>query len=132
MRIYVDTNIYLDFILKREGKYVDFAAEAARLFKRAKDCEFEIILSDAVVAEYIRNFPSHEVELQSLRILLSKKLIFIRKGVADVIASRDFATHAEDALHIALAVRAGADRIITRNLQDFMVSPIPARVPEGI
>ena len=46
MKIYVDTNVYLDYLLDRKNRNgKDLSRSAFDVFKRAVACEFYIILS---------------------------------------------------------------------------------------
>lgn len=132
MRIYVDTNIYLDLFLGRKGRYIDFDEAARVLFVRAKSCEFEIIVSGAVVMECRRVVPASGEQLRSLRSFLDSKAIPVAVTPEDLLRASSFDTHPEDALHIAIAVRMGAEAIVTRNVRDFSSAPILVRTPESL
>lgn len=118
MRLYVDTNIYLDLFLERKGKYLDFAEQAQRLFTRAKGCEFTILFSSLVVSELSRHVPL--AVIRDLHLFLGHKAVAVPMVASDA-----------DALHIAIATRS-ADCIVTRNLKDFMDAPIPVFLPESL
>ena len=112
MRIYVDTNVYLDYFLDRRR-----FSESLRLFMDAIRCKHEIVLSDHVVHE-LNKF----VELENIMMLfklLEKKLVKVSSTSEDRDNTIYVDTHYSDALHIMLARRAGAEAIVTRNISDF-------------
>lgn len=115
-KLYVDTNIYLDYLLKRNGK-TNFAEHAFKLFKRTISCEFRIVVSDHLIYEL-----SKYVELEKTRILflmIKKKVDKIRVEEQDKELAKQLDCHYADALHIVLAKKANAEMIITRNGSDF-------------
>ncbi|MFW6450512.1 MAG: hypothetical protein ACOCZ6_05650 [Nanoarchaeota archaeon] len=46
MKVYVDTNVIVDFCLERQNKYELRYLFAYDFFKRGKDCEFYMVISD--------------------------------------------------------------------------------------
>lgn len=113
MRLYVDTNVYLDFLLKR-GTFSDYAG---RLFAEAASCKHTILFSNHVASEMTRYVILEDC--QGLFAFLKPKLEKIPVLPEDRISAESLPTHFADALHITLAMRAGADCIITRNTSDF-------------
>jgi predicted nucleic acid-binding protein len=112
MKLYVDTNVYLDFFLERsKSRY------AERIFMHTVCCKHQIILSDHVVSELIKNISIEKIN--ALFETLKPKLIKIRSEDEDYIYARTLTTHYADAVHIALAKKAQADAIITSNIKDF-------------
>jgi len=47
-RIYVDANIYLDYLEERTDRIRPLDEFAFKIFRRALECEFEIVISDAI------------------------------------------------------------------------------------
>jgi len=118
MRVYVDTNVYLDYLLARANTTgVPLDLVAFQVFERARSCEFEIILSDHVLEELY-----HYTAVGESRILLDSlrpKIRLVWASDEDRVRARSLPAHFADALHIALARRAGAAFIVTRNVADF-------------
>jgi len=134
MKLYIDTNIFLDFIFERkniEGK--DISKPAQKLFYRAMKCEFFIIYSDHTAFEI-----NKRMRLEQLRMMfefLKKKIVMVSKTQEDIKEAQKLSnTNFSDALHAVLAKKAGADYLITRNIRDFEAfsSYIEARTPEDI
>lgn len=128
MKLFLDTNVVLDLVQKREP----FVTDAALLFQLKRDEFCELIISDLTfvnVAYIIRKF--HDKE--QLYILLTKLRSFltiveigsepIDKAIA--LRAKDF----EDAVQYYTALKAGVDYIITRNKKDFSFSKIDVLLP---
>lgn len=49
--IYIDTNVWLDYFLKRDGGFLSPCEVAFQIFSRSVSCEFRILISDALVYE---------------------------------------------------------------------------------
>ena len=123
MKVYVDTNVLIDFVCQR----VDFAASANRLMALGSMGKVQLQISalSYVTAMYV----AHKYEYQNVK----ESLLFIAgfveildlcgTTVVDTLSTewKDY----EDATQHATARRGGADCIITRNLKDFKQSTLP-------
>ena len=120
MRVYVDTNIFMDFI--EERFHLNF-------FERSLKCEVEIVISDVV----IRELKYQKIDSMSLIswLTFAKKIQIIRVKPEDSSAARQFKTHFNDALHIVLAEKK-CDALLTRNTKDFFEAKIPVLHPDSI
>ena len=134
MKLYIDTNIFLDYLLERKNvNGVDISVPAQKVFYRAIKCEFFIVLSDHTAIELNNN-----IGLEKLRMLfefLKKKIVTIHKTKEDIIEAKKLSQdNFADALHVVLAKKANVDYIITRNLKDFekFASIIKSKSPENI
>ena len=79
--IYVDTNIYLDFLLDRHNEYGKYLGDDAfSIFNRAVHCEFTIVISYTVLDGLFRNYPSEKTMLL---------FAFLKKKLVKVIASNE-------------------------------------------
>lgn len=112
MKLYVDTNVYLDYFLDRNK-----SEPAFKLFNDTISCKHKIILSEQVLFE-LNNYLDLS-KTQMLFALLKPKLINVKANKLDFEEAKKINTHFADALHIVLAKKAGADRVITRNIKDF-------------
>ncbi len=118
MRIYVDTNVYLDYLLERENKSGQSLDDIAfEVLRRARSCEFEIVLSDHVLNELYRQVDVEQAEM--LWGMLKKKIVPVQTEQQDIDLARTLPTHVADALHIVLARKMGAEIVVTRNVADF-------------
>ena len=145
MRLLIDTNIVLDFLLKRDG-----TKPAKELFERALlHGEDEFVTASSVtdimyiftLSEEKRNkslpeeqkLTKHQVAMEvqrKLESLLSflKVLPVTDDNVHEALALKW--DDREDALQYVVALRNSVDVIITRNMKDFSGSSIKVMTPE--
>ncbi len=134
MKLYIDTNIFLDYLLERknlEGN--DISKYAQRLFYRAISCEFFIVYSDHTAFELNKFIEGEKIKM--LFTCLKKKTIMITTSQEDIIQAQKLSTsNFSDALHAVLAKKSESDYLITRNIKDFkeFSSYIKSRTPENI
>jgi predicted nucleic acid-binding protein len=126
----VDTNIIIDYLADQ----APFADQAERIISLCEHKDVEGYLTASAVTDiyYImRKIIGHEKTMDSLKLLFS---VF---EVADVgksdliramnIGMRDY----EDALVAVCAKRVKAECVVTRNIGDFKLSPVPSMLPEA-
>lgn len=114
--IYVDTNIYLDFLIN--GRPRRKAEDAFSLFNRAIRCEFEILLSKKIKTELYPNIQGNESAM--LFKFLEPKLRYIEPTSEDEEeAGKTDAKDTADALHAILAKKYGAAFLVTQNMRHF-------------
>lgn len=121
MKIYVDTNVYLDYLLKRANKNgEDLSKSAFEVFKRAVSCEFYIVWSYHLLQELHANIK--ESDTLMLLAFLKKKLI----------VAEDEPGYRGDEKHAVLAEKAGAELIVTRDKKHFCNFSVKAVLPEEL
>ncbi|MFT4312252.1 MAG: type II toxin-antitoxin system VapC family toxin [Candidatus Woesearchaeota archaeon] len=131
-RIYVDTNVWIDFFLNRNDSLRPLGEFAFELFYKTLGCSFTIVVSDWLLTE-LKN-TGHYKSYENLQGELKKKdkIIFIETTRADIDEAKTKSQHFEDALHEVLALRGGAVFLVTRNVRDFDGSQIPICLPEWL
>lgn len=118
MKVFIDTNIFLDILFRRE----QFVDDALCIFDMAVDDKIELLISDLSIAN-IKYITRKEIAVdQFYEIIQTFRPIFtivpLGAGVIDSaidLKAYDF----EDALQYFSAVQAGADCLVTRNIKDF-------------
>ena len=125
VRIYCDTNIYIDVFQNREVKYRDLGALARSIFSRSLDCEFELIISDWLLYELGKHIDSNKITEFFIDFKKKNKLVKINKSDEDVeiakkLASSNPETHFQDVLHQILAKKMNAKYLITRDSHGFV------------
>lgn len=142
MKLLIDTNVVLDFLLAREG------AEAAKeIFKLAEEhSEYECVTASSVTdilytltkANKERNHQNEsgktnkEIETESARMLSDFLTIVHILPVTEHDVKTAFSLgwdDIEDALQYSVAVSNDVDVIITSNVKDFENSNIPVKRP---
>lgn len=126
MRILLDTNIVLDFLLEREP----FLHDADRVFQAIENNQLVGYISATTVTNifYIARKQTRSVE-QAREIVAETLTAAVICPVDRAVLEAAFAlglTDFEDAVQIACAINQGLDAIVTRDQQGFRNSPIPA------
>lgn len=134
MKIYCDTNFYIDYLENRTDKLRPLGSFAFELLRRTVECEFKIIISDFVISELEKYIKEERIKELLITLEKAKKLLVILKSNKDIQKARRLSKNKSDALHAVLAKKADAEYIVTRNLKDFeefshLVRPI---LPENI
>ena len=121
MKIYCDTNIYLDFFLGRRDYLRPLGEFAYQIFKRVEEGEFTLIISDHLLYELKNNLEDENKITELLQPLNKKgKIIKITKTKEDVLNAKEISKeHWKDALHAILANKAKAVYLLTRNIKDY-------------
>lgn len=121
MRIYCDTNIYLDLLLGRKDYLRPLDEFAYQIFKRVEKGEFTLIISDHLLYELESNLDDTRRITELLQSLNDKgRIIKISKTRDDVLKAKQISKeHWKDALHAILANRAKAVYLLTRNISDY-------------
>ena len=127
MRLFIDTNIIVDIISKREG-YED----SLRILKYCEIRQVNGVVSAMTVTDVMYILRKH-IAPEAVRDTVQTLLLIV--DVADVLKSdissafssgiKDF----EDAVQASCSLRIKADYIVTRNLKDFERAAVPAISP---
>ena len=119
VKIYCDTNIYLDFLLDRKNLFgSNLGDKAFSVFYKVLSCKFILVVSSWNLIE-LKNKIEHN-SLNMLFSFLKKKVVTIQHTKEDIEKAKEMSEHFQDALHVILAVKAGAKFLITRNVKDFL------------
>jgi predicted nucleic acid-binding protein len=123
-RVFVDTNIVIDLLAKREPFYKD----AQALFTRADKDEIQILISSLTFANAYYSIVKHHKEVDAKKFLSKFKVLVtilpLDEKAIELALVSDFADF-EDGLQYHIAMDNRADLIITRNTKDFKNSAIP-------
>jgi predicted nucleic acid-binding protein len=127
--VFVDTNIVLDLLAKREPFY-EFAA---KLFSLADKNKIKILVSSLSFANihYILSKQQNkEIAKEALRrIKILVKVIDLNEKILDLALNSEFEDF-EDAIQYFSASNSKATIIVTRNIKDFTRSKIPVMTAE--
>ena len=129
MRILIDTNVILDIVQKREP----FFADSYQSLRKAIEADTECLISASAVTDifYLLRKAFRSAQKAKERIeQLSRIVTFVDVLLADIhTALMRSMPEFEDAVVAAVAERNGAAYILTRNINDFAGSPVPAITP---
>lgn len=125
MRVLIDTNILLDFLLQREP----FRQDAEELFQAIDSGQIIGYVTATTLTDifYIARRHTRSIE-QARQAVLETLIVMVICPVNRAILESALASSIadfEDAVQIACAVSQGLEAILTRDTQDFANSTIP-------
>lgn len=124
-RLFVDTNIVIDLLSRREP----FFEEAAELFSLADKNQIELSVSSLTIANtsytLLRQMDSNKAKsiLRKLRLIL--KVLPLDDKIIGLALNDETFSDFEDGLQYFTALESEQELIITRNLKDFKNSKLP-------
>ncbi|WP_273444383.1 type II toxin-antitoxin system VapC family toxin [Neolewinella agarilytica] len=130
-KIFVDTNILLDLLLKREDYYIP-AAEVFSLADKGKVTLHVSSLSFANIfylLQKINNEASARTALKAIEPLV--EILDLNGKIIKLSLNDDEFKDFEDGLQYYSALNSGVDIILTRNLKDFKASKLPVMTAEA-
>ena len=130
MKIFIDTNVIIDVLAQRQEFY-KASLQAFKMCEVGKDKGFISALSLANIMYICRKALSKDALQNAMQSLMQifDVIPLTQKEIGKAL-SMDFSDY-EDALQTLSAQNIKADYIITRNIKDFINSPIPAITPEN-
>lgn len=124
-KVFLDTNVVVDLLAKRESFYED----ATRIFSLAYNKKIVIVVSPmtyATVSYLLRKNQNFRQLLYNFRQLTDVSLA--DEKVVDAALTSAFDDF-EDAMQYHSALTSNVEMIITRNVKDFTMSQIPVLTP---
>jgi predicted nucleic acid-binding protein len=122
--VFIDTNIIIDLLAKREPFYKD----AQDLFSLSDKKEIRLCISSLSFANAYYSIVKHHKEVEAKKYLAKFKVLVtvlpLEDKAIELALASDFADF-EDGLQYFVAMDNEADLIITRNKKDFKSSKIP-------
>lgn len=125
MKVLIDTNILLDFLLQREP----FRQDAEELFQTIDSEQIVGYVTATTLTDIFYIARRHTRSIEQARQAVSETLIVmvicpVNRAIFEWALASGIADF-EDAVQIACAVTEGLDAILTRDTQDFANSTIP-------
>jgi len=118
-KLYIDTNILIYAIEDSMNPFGDdIISSSSKLFWEAASCKYQVIISDWALEELSRIKTPQEC-MMLLKIVEKKTLKIQPTEEEEAQAKQQNPDHFQDELHGILALRARADYIVTRNVDDF-------------
>ncbi len=124
-KLFIDTNIVIDLLSRREPYY----EEAANLFSLADKKQIELAVSSLTIANTSfvlgRQMDTKKAKSILRKLLLIVNILPLDDKVVGLALNDESILDFEDGLQYFSAVVNGQDLIITRNLRDFKNSKLP-------
>jgi predicted nucleic acid-binding protein len=125
-KLFVDTNIVIDLLSRREPYY----DEAATLFSLADKNQVELSISSLTIANtsYVLLGQMDSAKAKSIlrKLRLIVKILPLDDKIVGLALNDEAFSDFEDGLQYFTAIENGQETIITRNLKDFKNSKLPA------
>lgn len=132
MKVFVDTNVLIDYVCSRQPFY----NAARRLFAYAKIDEIEMLFSDISVINTLYIGVNQGYSSSFLTEVLRNVLTFAHISVMNETVVNDALSSSwidkEDAVQHYSAVASMAECVVTRNKQDFLLSAMPVYTPDEL
>lgn len=129
MKVFLDTNVVLDFLLAREGFYED----ARTVIRFGGVCMFVAYICHHCHSPISLISPEKKYSGEAMYDLLAGLREFIKVTPVDQkvvdMALRSSARDFEDALQYYSALKSGADILLTRNVADYAFDGITIATP---
>lgn len=123
-KVFIDTNIVIDLLAKREPFYKD----AQQLFSRSDKKEIILQISSLTFANAYYSIAKHHNKNQTKKYLSTLKILVnileLNEKAIDLALASDFEDF-EDGLQYFIPMDNESEIIITRNKKDFKHSKIP-------
>ncbi len=129
--IYIDSNVYLDYLLNRKDRLRPLGNFAFELIRQVISCKYEILISEFLLEE-IENHADKD-KIDKLFTSIQKKSKKVETKTNDIKKAKEISYENRwDALHYILAKRGGAELIVTRNVEHFDFSDLQVVFPENL
>jgi predicted nucleic acid-binding protein len=129
MKLFIDTNVMLDFLGERELFYLA-SAKIATLADKGKIEMVVSALSYATVSYFLTKFEGIDKTKEKLRkFKVISEICELDSKIIEKGLNSNFSDY-EDSLQYFSALRKECDIIITRNAKDFKLSSIPIMTPD--
>ena len=120
MRVYVDTNCYIDIFENRYDGYIPLAEFSYQVFRRIRERGDSLIVSEWLEHEldyngHLDNYKDFIKDLKKDGV----EVVHIKKTAEDKEKARSYQNKG-DALQAILAAKANADALVTHNIKDFI------------
>jgi len=119
LKVYCDTNVFIDYFQERTDRLRPLKDFAFEFFSRGWNCAFHLIVSDWLLEELRRHLKEEQIQEIFDMYKKKNKLIFTKEETGDRRKAKELSRHWGDALHAILANKAGADYLATRNIKDY-------------
>ncbi|MGV8171657.1 MAG: type II toxin-antitoxin system VapC family toxin [Candidatus Woesearchaeota archaeon] len=134
LKIYCDTNVFLDYLDNRSDRLRPLGLFAFEFFSRGWDCLFQLVVSDWTLTE-LRKYSSQKDIDELLGYFKEKNKLFVANcSPRDFDEAKKMSSHWQDALHFLMAKKMNCDKLVTRDKEGFSAfsSKIDICYPESV
>ncbi len=118
-RIYCDTCVYRDLFEGRKDRFRDLADFALSVFRKVKEKQYKLVISDWVIDEFKKHCDVKVIEEFIKQFEKEDVIEIVRTKDDENEARRISSSNYPDALHVVLAKKGNAIRLVTQNIEDF-------------
>ena len=118
IKIYVDTNVYLDLLQGRSSKFQSLADFAVFTFNQVREGKYQLVVSDWVIEEF-RKYFDEKIINKFLSDFKDGQVVRIIRTKEDEQKARKLSRNYTDALHVILALKENCLYLVTQNTKDF-------------
>jgi predicted nucleic acid-binding protein len=131
MRVLIDTNVVLDFLLEREP----FVESAAKLFQQIDNGQIEGFITATTITNIyyiLRKAAGSTIAIDAVsQILTDLNICMVDRQILKQAVDLNFQDF-EDAVQYSCAVASQVDAIITRDTSGFVAAEIPVISPDEL
>ena len=127
-KVFIDTNVILDFLLGREG--CGYAKQILQFGDDGLIRNQTSFLSMANIAYVLRKYQSHDETVGTLRLLMKEFSVLPMGHQQFYEALATCGPDIEDTLQWTCAAFGESDCIVTSDIRHFLESPIPVYTPK--
>ncbi len=129
MRLFVDTNVVLDVLLRREPFYED-SARIWTLAETGQVTGFASTPSFPLIFYHLRRISGHKAARKAIGLMRDIfSIVPLDSQITNQAIDSDIKDF-EDAIQFFSALRVGADSLITRNTKDYPTGDVPIQTPK--
>lgn len=131
MRVLIDTNVVLDFLLEREP----FVESAAKLFQQIDNGQIEGFITATTITNIyyiLRKAAGSTIAIDAVsQILTDLNICMVDRQILKQAVDMNFQDF-EDAVQYSCAVASQVDAIVTRDSSGFVTAEIPVISPDEL
>ncbi len=122
-RVYLDSNVFISIVKSEMGKPFRLMYQHAQDFLAGCSGRYQLVLSDLAVQEIALHGHASKEEVVAFLEAFKIEVVWVFREDADRRRAREIealGVHYPDSLHVALALKARAQILVTWNVKDFV------------
>lgn len=119
LKVYCNANIFKDYADERIDRLRPLKDFAYEFFRKGWDGKYMLIISDWLISELENHMKKEKIEEILEPFKKNNTLIVVNEEKGEKEKAKSISQHWQDALHAIIAHRAGADYLVTRNIDHY-------------